>query len=295
MKKNLLAGISFAFATSLAAQLPASDVWLFNYSVSGGKYVFHEGLNISNHPGYDNQPSFSENGSYLLWTAQRDSNETDIFRYELLNHTTARITQTPFSEYSPTYMPGNKYISAVVVEKDSVQRLWEYNKISGQGKVLLPKIFGVGYHCWFDEHSLYLFQVTTPSTLVLVDVNSGMSKTIVSNVGRCMQTFHSTKQKLFLYTVPDTSGCYWIEALDGSGNKVTDFAPIKGVKNSQDFVVDNIGNIFMAQGTSLYMRKIETNSDWQLVTDFASQGLHNITRLAISPDGHHFAMVDNTN
>jgi hypothetical protein len=276
------------------AQLPETDVWLFNYSISNGKYIFGDGNNITNHPGYDNQPSFSENGSYMLWTAQRDSNETDIFRFEVANHVTTRITQTAFSEYSPTYMPGNKYISAVVVEKDSVQRLWKFNKVSGEGKPALPKIFGVGYHTWFDDHTLYIFQVTEPSTLVMIDANSQVNKTIVSNVGRCMQIYHSPKRKLLLYTVPDTSGYYWIQALDGLGNKATDFPAIKGLKDSQDFVVDNIGNILMAQGSKLFIWSIGKSTDWELADDFSTHGLTSITRMAISPDGHHFAFVDNT-
>jgi hypothetical protein len=291
MKKNLLVGITIFFTTSLFAQLPNSDVWLFNYAVNGGKYIFQEGMNISNHAGYDNQPSFSDNGSYMLWTSQRDSNETDIFRYAIATHTTLRITQTPFSEYSPTYVPGNKYISAVVVEKDSVQRLWRYNKTSGAAKVILPKTFGVGYHCWFDEHTLFLFQVTEPSTLVMMDARTGVGKIVTSNVGRCMQIYKSPKRKLMLYTVAD-SGFVWIKAADGFGNKVADFKSIRGIKDSEDFVVDHFGNIFMAQGTLLYTRKIETDSDWTLVNDFASQGLHNITRMSISPDGQHFALVD---
>ena len=268
---------------------------MFDFSISAGKYFFHEGGNISNHPGYDNQPFFSENGSYLLWTAQRDSNETDIFRYQPSSRTTLRLTQTAISEYSPTYMPGNKYISTVVVEKDSAQRLWRYNKVSGKGKVLFPKIYGVGYHCWFDEHTLFLFEITEPSTLVRVDAKTGVNKTIVSNVGRCMQTYKAPTRKLLLYTsAPDTGGYVTIMALDGTGIKAADFKPIKGVKDSQDFVVDRLGNIFMAHGSILYSRKIETDSEWEVVNDFASQGLHNITRMALSPDGHHFAFVDNT-
>lgn len=284
----------FLFPSFLKAQLPETDVWLFNFSIANGKYSFTNGINVSNHPGYDNQPSFSENGSYMLWTAQRDSNETDIFRYEVEKHATTRITQTAFSEYSPTYMPGNKYVSAVVVEKDSVQRLWQFNKVSGEGKVLYPKIFGIGYHCWFDEHALFLFQITEPATLVLADASSGMTKTIASNVGRCMQVYRSPKRKLLLYTVADTSGYYWIEALDGSGNKVADFTPIKGLKGSQDFVVDYNGNIFMAQDAKLYQWKIGIDEDWEFVDDFSLHGLTHITRMAISPDGHHFAFVDNT-
>lgn len=279
-------------ASVLPAQLPETDVWLFSYNLRMGSYVFTGGLNVSNHPGYDNQPSFSENGSYMLWTSQRDSDQTDIFRYDVANHNTTRITQTAYSEYSPTYMPGNKFISAVVVEKDSVQRLWKYNKISGESKLLLPKTFGVGYSCWWDAYTVFLFQVTDPSTLVIADVRSGLTKTCVSNVGRCMQVYRSPKKKMLLYTQPDSSGTHWISALDGAGVKDPEFKSIKGLAGSQDFVVDRSGNILMAKGAKLYAWNIAAGTEWAEIADFSGQGLHNITRITISPDGNHIAFVD---
>lgn len=284
----------FVFISALLhAQLPSTDVWLFSYNMRMGTYNFTGGQNVSNQPGYDNQPSFSENGSYMLWTSQRDSNETDIFRYDINNHTSSRLTQTACSEYSPTYMPGNKFISSVVVEKDSVQRLWKYHKVTGESKLIFPKVFGVGYTCWYDANKVFLFQVTNPNTLVLADVRSGTTRLCVTDVGRCLQVYRSPSRKLLLYTQADTAGHYWIKALDANGMKAVDFKPVKGVDDSQDFAVDKDGNILMASGTKLYAWNIANGTEWTLVNDFAGQGLHKITRIAISPDGSHLAVVDN--
>lgn len=277
----------------LPAQLPSTEVWLFSYTYSSHQYYFGAGKNISNQTGYDNQPSFSENGTYMLWTSQRDSNETDIMRYDLSTHTTTRITTTAYSEYSPTYMFGNKYISSVVVEKDSVQRLWRYNKLNGEGKPLLPKIYGVGYHCWFDANTVFLFQITNPSTLVIADARSGINHTCVNSVGRCMQIYRSPKRKMLLYTHEADSSKRWIKALDGEGNKVADFSPIPALEGSQDFAVDLNGNILMAQGSKIYSWTIGESTEWKLIVDLASQGITSITRISISPDGSHIAIVDN--
>lgn len=293
MNRILYAILFLLFPFSLAAQLPSSDVWLFTYVIQHDQYLFTGGMNVSNRAGYDNQPSFSPNGTYMLWTSQRDSSETDIMRYDLLNHTTTRLTQTAFSEYSPTYMEGNKYISAVVVEKDSVQRLWRYNKMSGEGKVLLPKIYGVGYHCWFDARTVFLFQVTNPATLVLADARSGVAKTCASNVGRCMGIYRSVSKKMLLYTQEGDSSSLYIKAIDGKGNKVADFTPIKAVEGSQDFAVDNNGNLLMAKGAKLFQWTIGKSDKWLEIADFSGNGMHNITRISISPDGKHIAFVDN--
>ena len=293
MKRIFYAIFFLLLPFAASAQLPSSDVWLFTYVLQHEQYVFTGGQNVSNRAGYDNQPSFSASGTYMLWTSQRDSNETDIFRYDLQQHTTTRITQTAYSEYSPTYMEGNKFISAVVVEKDSVQRLWRYNKMSGQGKVLLPKVFGVGYHCWYDANTVFLFQVTNPPTLVMADTRSGVAKTCASNVGRCMAIYRSPSRKMLLYTQDGDSASLWIKALDGKGNKLPDFTPIKALDGSQDFAVDTRGNILMARGVKLYLWSIGKSTAWAEIADFSGNGLHKITRISISPDGRHIAFVDN--
>ncbi|GAB4138251.1 MAG: hypothetical protein Fur0041_13200 [Bacteroidia bacterium] len=276
------------------AQLPAgTDVWLFEVKPYKGKYIPLKGSNISNHQGYDNQPSFSENGSYMLWTSERDSGQTEIYRYTIGNNTTQRLTQTAVSEYSAQYMPGNKFISSVVVEKDSTQRLWKYHKVSGESKLLLPKVYGVGYHTWMNENTLFLFQLTNPVTLVIANTDNGQTKICASNVGRCFQVYRSPKMKMMLYTQTDDSGKVWIRALDAAGNHVKDFKPIPAVNGAQDFAIDKNGTILMAKGSKIYCWKIDESTEWEMMADLSSFGLTDITRIAISPNGTHIAVVNN--
>jgi hypothetical protein len=294
MKKSILFLYAlFLLAFQLPAQLPDSEVWLFTYDFFSGKFTFTGGQNVSNQKGYDNQPAFSENGSYMVWSSQRDSNQTDIYRFDVMHNTITRMTQTPYSEYSPTYMPGNKFISSVVVEKDSVQRLWQYHRLTGKAELALPKVYQVGYHCWFDARTVFLFQVTEPSTLVIADARNGITRSCVSNVGRCMQIYRSQKMKMLLYTQEADSSKRYIKALDGKGNKLTDFKPIPCLEGSEDFVVDRVGNILMAKGSKVYIWRIDSSTAWEEVGDFATYGITKITRLSLSPDGRHLAVVDN--
>src|SRR5688572_31223229 len=69
---------------------PATDVFLADLSNAGGKWAVGKPSNISNSTGYDNQPSFTPDGSALLFTSARGSVEsacgkpqTDIYRYEI--------------------------------------------------------------------------------------------------------------------------------------------------------------------------------------------------------------------
>ncbi|HLG03119.1 MAG TPA: hypothetical protein VI731_05950 [Bacteroidia bacterium] len=276
----------------LIAQLPSTEIWLFRYDFSNGNYVFDKkGRNISNHPGYDNQPSFSSDGNYLLWSSQRDSMGTDIFLFHLKNNTTTRFTQTAVSEYSPVYAPGDNFISCVVVEEDSTQRLYRYNKKTGVGKALVPAFTGVGYHCWFNPQIVYFFKITEPSSLHRVDIKSCGAILCDTNIGRCMQVIQlSDDEQMLLYTKMTASGRF-IVARNIDGNLVSNFS-IPVIEDSQDFVIDRSGNILMAKETKLFKWSIGTSTTWTEVADF-SESLHKITRLALSPDGCHLALVDN--
>lgn len=260
-----------------------------------GKYEIKSGFNLSNHDGYDSQPSFSENGSYMLWTSERDSGQTEIYRYDVTGKTSKRLTQTGVSEYSPTFMAGGKYISAVVVEPDSSQRLWKYNKTSLKRELIFPKVYGVGYHAWMDDNIVFMFLLTEPFSMVMCDTKSQVSRTVATDIGRCMSTYKTDKRRLLLYTQKDGDGKMWIKAMDKLGVPAAEFTPIPCIEGSEDYGVDKRGFLLMGSGTKLYSWRIGTDTKWQLIADLASYSIHNISRIAVSPDGERLALVDNSN
>ena len=63
-------------------------------------------LNISNSPGYDNQPSFLPDSSAVLFSSNRDGKQTDIYRFDIASRTDGpkaltQLTKTTEAEYSP--------------------------------------------------------------------------------------------------------------------------------------------------------------------------------------------------
>lgn len=278
-----------------ASGLPqGTDVWMFKYNYDGGTYRILSGFNVSNHDGYDSQPSFSENGSYMLWTSERENGQTEIYRYDLAGKSSTRLTQTSVSEYSPTYMQDGRFISAVVVEADSTQRLWKYNKNSLKSEVILPKVHGVGYHTWMDERTVFIFQLTQPFSLVMCDTRSQITRTIVSNIGRCMNTYKTNKRKLLLYVQIDAEGKKWIKAIDIEGKPAPEFTPIPCLEGSEDYGVDKRGLLLMGSGSKLYSWKVGTDTAWQPAADLSSYNVNNISRITVSPDGTHIAVVNNS-
>src|SRR5437870_10330194 len=104
---------------------PGTDIYVASLTRAAGGLEVGEPLNVTARPGYDNQPAFSPDGKTLYYTSYRGG-QSDIFRYELGSRTTAQVTATPESEYSPTVMSDGKHLSVIRVERDSTQRLWAF-------------------------------------------------------------------------------------------------------------------------------------------------------------------------
>jgi hypothetical protein len=296
MNKLLLIFFTVLFFVPLHAQLPETEVWLFSYSSRGTKIDANSGKNISNNPGYDNQPFFAADSKSMLWTSQRDSGQTDIFSYDLSENVSLRLTQTKVSEYSPEYIPGSHYFSAVVVEPDSTQRLWKYNlwrndTASKPSELVLPGQKDVAYSRWLSSDVVYLCVLPEPMNLYFVDVKTNTTIKAAENVGRALQLYKWKKKKWFLYTKMNPDSSYSINGVTKPGQ--TTFSPVPCLTGSQDFVADRCGHILMASDAKIFSWTIGKSSQWQEVADLSKSGLHRITRMAISPDGRNIAVVDN--
>ena len=59
------------FVWQAASQPPDTEIFLASLSVRDGKVEIGKPINISNSPGYDNQPSFTPDGAAVLFTSVR--------------------------------------------------------------------------------------------------------------------------------------------------------------------------------------------------------------------------------
>ncbi|CAN5330448.1 hypothetical protein BH09BAC5_BH09BAC5_24170 [soil metagenome] len=286
------------FSIHLAAQLPESEVWLFSFTEQSGNYTFTDGKNISNHKGYDNQPFFSNDGLWMLFTSEQDSGQTDIFQYNIKLGQSNKFTNSSESEYSPEYFSTDNSFSDVVVEKDSTQRLWKYSYHPDyaypQSTILFPDVKNVAYSRWFNDSIVFLCLLPEPMHLVVANVNTQKVSKCAKDVNRSMAVYHrNNNNNLFLYSQMQVDSTWEIAALSSFGNPDLDFMPVPFLEGSQDFAVDNNDNLFMASGTKLYFWKIGKSKTWKPIADFKENGLTNISRIAISPDGKHIALTDN--
>src|SRR6185369_14634049 len=126
MSKSCLLFLLVPF--SIVAQLPDTDIWLFKFKNEKNMLSLDKGINITNRPGYDNQPSFSEDGKKIWYVSIREDKQADIYVYVPGDKKSTQFTKTAESEYSPTFISLDKNLNCVVVEKDSAQRIWRYDE-----------------------------------------------------------------------------------------------------------------------------------------------------------------------
>lgn len=285
MKKLAVIAYCLLQIAYCSAQLPESDIWLFDLRDSAGTVAFSNPVNITNRKGYDNQPAFSPDGKYVLYSSQRDSNgSTDIYKYDLKAKTTSQFTKTATSEYSPTFMPDGKNISVVMVEKDSAQRLWKFPLAGGAPACIMPNVKDVGYHTWINKDSLALFILTKPSfTIQLVNVATQKATIIADSVGRCMRV----KDHVLWYTTKVAIVNNVFEHHPKAN------APVwKGEIESEDYCFYK-KDIWSCSENSIVSGYMNSKLGAVEIVNLEQYGIKKITRITISPDGKKIAVVSN--
>lgn len=297
--KKLIFTAAFSFVTTyLFCQLPDCDIWILNIKDSAGKIYFSHAVNITDREGYDNQPVFSPDGRYILYTSQHENGgQTDIFKYVIKTKATTQFTKTATSEYSPSFMPDGKNISVVMVEKDSTQRLWKFPIKGGEPGLIMKGVDSIGYHRWMNKDSLALFILTNPPTLQVVNVKIQHPFIVARNIGRCIQPVPSYTgigwEKVWVFTEKTSAGEIKLKSLFYGKNaklKTDGWCSVCTLPAGvEDFAVSRIG-IFTAKGSKIYKIE-EAGNVWNEIADLNEFGISNISRIAISPDGKRIALV----
>ncbi|MFN8346606.1 MAG: serine hydrolase [Spirosomataceae bacterium] len=287
IENNALDGIVKRVLEAFTPTVPDTDIYLTDLKGKAGAMTVGKPVNVTKRPGYDNQPSFTPDGKKLLYTQQANG-QTDIWTYDLEKKTNTTLTKTTESEYSATVMPDGKHFSVIRVEPDGMQRLWQFDLATGkQPTLVLPSIKPVGYHCWYGADSLVLFVLGQPNTLQLARVSTGQGQIITNNVGRSLLRIPSQKAVSFVHKL---SASEWqVEALDMSTLQTEKL--IQTPSGSEDCAWVPDGTLLMAQGAKLYQWNPKYHTDWQLLADWSSLGIKQITRLSVNPKGTQLAFV----
>ena len=276
-------------ATTVAGQAPAGTniVLLRLNQPLEGAWSVGDPIQVTDRPGYDNQPSFTPDGGSILFTSIRGEAPADIYRFDLISRKETRLTDTPEAEYSGTVMPDGSGFSVIRVEADGTQRLWAFDMDGSNPRLLLEEIAPVGYHAWLDNGTLALFVLGEPATLQLVPPGAARGRTIASNIGRSLHRIPGEPTFSFMQQGEEGN---WITALDPLSGSTRPVAP--GLDGSQDYAWAANGSILMANAAGLQRWKTARRSDsrWEAVTGLPPE-FGRITRMAVSPNGEWLAVV----
>ena len=280
----------FLFSGLAFCQNTDTEIYLFDLVPKNASFEVKNGQNISNNAGYDNQPSFSDNET-ILFSRMRNE-QTDVAKYNLKTKKISWLTETPEGgEYSPQHMPDSEDFAAVRLDTSGLQRLYRYETKTGENTAINDR--KTGYFAFYDN-SQFISAVLSGSSLdlYLSNVETKKDTLILTNIGRSLHKVPHTKS--MSYTVVNDDQNLDLYLLDMAGDLESFFVcelPI-GI---QDYVWLNDSQILLGSRNRLYIYDTLGVTEWKELASLESYDLDNITRLAVSPDGKHLAVVAEPN
>lgn len=278
--------------------LTALSSTLFSYS-QGNPEVFvfdiqpaYEGLqllnarNISNNPGYDNQPAFLSNETLVF--AGNNDGQTDISEYNLATKLQKWINnETKGGEYSPQKFPTGNDVAAVRLDPDGKQRLYRYHYDTGQSSEIIPDL-QVAYFAFYDNSKMLATVLDNEYMhLVMIDLPNNKADTLFYKAGRSLQKVPKTQTMSYsLVNDEQNLDLYLLDMNSYESFFVTEL-PI-GI---QDYVWINDTQLLIGSGSNLFMYDTLGEPEWTKVASLEEYGLKDISRMAISPDCKKLAMV----
>ena len=276
-------------AASAAAQGAGPDIYLAPITRVRDSIVIGKATNTTHRPGYDNQPSFLPNSRGILYTVVGADAQADIWRYDIAERRTSRLTSTPESEYSAAVMPGGRRMSVIRVEADSTQRLWSFDLDGTNPQLVLSALKPVGYHAWLTPSRLATFVLGTPATLHVIDSDGGHDEIRARDIGRALQRIPG--RDAFSYAQRDSAKALWIMTQTASSELATMLvkAPADNEYHAwtPDGVLLSVTNGMLVR----WNRALDATTGWMPVSDLSRAGVKNVSRLAVSPDGRWLAFV----
>ncbi|HAP00398.1 MAG TPA: hypothetical protein DCQ93_00595 [Bacteroidetes bacterium] len=271
------------------SQLPSTDVWLIQLKhVTNGSYEYVSSKKITDNPGYDNQPSFAPTLNSLFYVSELNSDQTDIYQFNLLDGSSKKILSTDYyKEYSPMMSPDKSQIGCIRVEPDdSSQRFWTFPSSGGIGKVLFSDITDLGYYCWLGGDQVAFFRLGKENTLHIANTVTQSMTEVDNNIGRCMVKSRNSNK---LFYVKKYDSLDWkIRIYDLEKKTVVGEIPLP--EGAEDFTLGPNDEVWLSNKGKVWSASLE-NKTWKIVFDFSKQPFKDFYRIVFSPDLNMLAVV----
>jgi ketosteroid isomerase-like protein len=302
MRQIVLSLVILGSAATLPAQINDSEVWAGSLDMSGGRFVVSKLVNISNHPGYDNQPAFFPVGDRLVFTSQ-------VAVLDETGHgVQARIHD--FATRTSTLIPGALGFSPTPTADGSLMLLrdgqvWLHNLsdwVRDNGRDLaLTETKDAGYFARIDDRTWVLFMNDKQRRIAIYDATTkaldtmavGASTAPIRVPGKQAVTFVAVEP----FPAPDGEAGksapprkLFLRQLDLNDRRVTTLTAIP-FPTSGSHVWTSRATLLMTSGRTIYEWDPAHPDVWRPVAEIDHPDLQGLTRIAISPRGDRIALV----
>jgi Tol biopolymer transport system component len=288
--KSLLILLLFSIHSILAQ--PNLDIYVLDFTLSGEIMNITSVENISNNPGYDSQPFFTDNSQLLYAGAQ--NGQTDIMRYHLKTRTTSVLDiNTTGGAYSPQQFPTSNEIAAVRLDSSGLQRLYAYNTTANnqESSRRLLEHLEVAYFAFHDNDRI-VASILGANQLNLVVANLKTKKVTpyIENAGRSIHKVPQSTSVSYTLSNEDKNMDVYILDLDQGGESFFVCQLPVGV---QDHCWINNSQLLLGSGSKIYLYDMFGAQEWIKVADLSTYTISTINRITVSPDGKKIALVAN--
>ncbi|TAI49200.1 nuclear transport factor 2 family protein [Flagellimonas allohymeniacidonis] len=265
-----------------------TEVYLFDLDWKNGEISLSNPKNISNNDGYDNQPSFWDDDTVLFSSTR--AGQTDVKQFYITKGSTSKwITNTAAgSEYSPLRIPGSNNVSAIRLDLDGLQRLYEYDIKTGESELLSD--LKIGYHVWYNDHILVsTVLIDNRMDLVVSDLSDGNQFTADRNVGRSLHKIPGTDLISYIHKSQREKVAWTIKSLNVTSQKLDTILTLPSRVEDVAWLSD--GTILLPDNNRIARYNPAKDSTWQDFHVFNRDQVFKISRMAVNPSGTRFALV----
>jgi hypothetical protein len=279
--------IVFLFTnTFLSIAQPGTEIFLFDVKTKNGKMILSNPRNVTNHRGYDNQPSFHPEKPFIYYASADEDGRTDIVQYNYKTNKRNVITKTHEREYSPRVMDDKKFLSCILQRDSGAQDLVKYPIDGGDSQTLIADEI-VGYHVWIDVSNVVVFTLPQPFKLLHIDLLKNSKSVVAENIGRSLHKI--PKENAISYTRKISDSNFSIMRYNSDG-KTSSMICAELVNSDGDMCWTPDKKILATRGDKIIMFD-ELENNWKEIEILSENKAYSFTRIAVSPDGKKLAVV----
>ncbi|WBX75190.1 nuclear transport factor 2 family protein [Tenacibaculum ovolyticum] len=280
MKKIFL----FLLVSNITLAQTNTEIHLFDISNKEGKYIISNGKNISNNEGYDSQPHFYDDENILF--ASTRNNQTDIIKYNTNTAEKSFINNTlNGSEYSPQRIPNSKNISAVRLDKDGLQRFYQYHLKTGKSKELIENLV-VAYPYWYDKNTLISSVIVNDTLELFVSyLKNKTNSSITKQTGRSIHKIPNSNLVSFMKKNGETWEVWSLNPKTKETKKIT------STRTREDICWLPNGTMLVANQNMILQFNLKKDEKWSVFHRFKDENINNISRITVNHNGNKLAIV----